>query len=36
MRSPTRTELEATMLGFVILVPMAYYAIRTLLAFVGV
>jgi hypothetical protein len=35
MRRPTLTELEAAVLGFLIYTPMAYYGIRTVLAFVG-
>lgn len=32
MRKPHRTELEHTMLGFIVLVPLGYWLIRDLLA----
>lgn len=35
MRRPTRDELEFTMLLFLVVVPLGYFAVRTLLAFFG-
>lgn len=36
VKRPDRTELEATMLAFIVLVPMVYCFTRTVLALVGV
>jgi hypothetical protein len=35
MRRPDKTELEFTMLMFIVLAPLGYWAVRALIAFVG-
>lgn len=36
MRRPDRTELEAAFLAFLIVLPMGYWMLRTVLAFFGI